>query len=57
METNRNQSNEPTVGINFFESNPPVGLENYSFRWKNSDLTYLPNSIENKQPKDDNIPI
>jgi hypothetical protein len=28
MKTNRNYSNEPTVGINFFESIPPVGLEN-----------------------------
>jgi hypothetical protein len=56
METNRNHSNEPTVGINFFESIPPVGLENYSFRWKNPvDLTHVPNSVENKQTKHDNI--
>jgi hypothetical protein len=56
METNRNHSNEPTVGINFFENIPPVGLEKYPFRWKNPvDLTHGPNSVENKGTKHNKI--
>ena len=57
METNRNYANEPTVGINFFESIPPVGLENYSPRWKNPiEATQETDRLENKQTTNERIP-
>lgn len=52
MEINKNNANEPTVGIKFFESISPVVLENYSSRWNNRvDLAYGPNSTENTKTK------
>ncbi len=65
METNRNYANEPTVGINFFESIPPVGLENYSSRWKNTieathsalALILSNNFLDNDSNQIDNIHI
>jgi hypothetical protein len=56
MEINKNHANEPAVGISFFESIPPVGLQDYSSRWKNS-TPPLTNSIENKQTTHGNIKL
>jgi hypothetical protein len=58
MEINKNQSNEPTVGSNFFESIPPVVIENYPSLWKNStEALHITNSIENKQATYGNIKL
>jgi hypothetical protein len=50
MQRNKSYANEPTVGINFFENIPPVGLENYPSIGKNStDVKHVSNSTEDKQ--------
>lgn len=56
MTIKTDRTNEPTVGINFFENIPPGGSENYSFRWKNSTkVKHVSNNTADKKTRHGSI--